>query len=422
MKFKKTTLPNGLRVVTVPTEGNPAVTVMILVESGSNYETKEQSGLSHFLEHMVFKGTKRRPNTLDISREMDELGAEHNAFTANEFTGFWAKGESRHFKKLLDILADMYLNPTLSEEEMEKERGVIIQEILMYEDMPQHKVGRLFLELMYGDAPAGRFITGPAENVKKFTRKDLEDYRAGHYVADNTIVVVAGDIEDSEVKTEVMKTLGEIERKRKPVKPAVKEEQKAPALLVHKKKTDQTHMILGFHAFNALDKRMPALQVLASILGRGMSSRLFHKLRNEMGACYYVSASADDYSDYGYFGIATGVESQRIEEVTKVILAECIKLMREAVPPEELQKAKEYLSGRLYLGLETTDSLAEFYGVQEAIKHMIEKPEEVERDIRAVSAEDVQNVAREIFRAEKLNLAVVGDIEDEARLEKLLVI
>lgn len=422
MKFKKTTLPNGLRIITVPTEGLPAVTVMVLVEAGSNYETKSQNGLSHFLEHMLFKGTKNRPQAVDISREMDALGAQHNAFTSNEFTGYFAKGESRHFKKLLEILSDMYLNPILPETELEKERGVIIQEINMYEDQPQYKVGEEFSKLLYGDAAAGRPITGPIENIKRFIKDDFETYRSRHYVADGTVVIVAGEIDEAEARKEIEKMFKDIPKKRRVSKPVVKEAQKKPALSVFRKKTDQTNMILGFHAFGALDKRMPALQVLATILGRGMSSRLWQKLRVEMGACYYVSAHADDFSDHGTFNIATGIEKGRVEEVTQAILTECIKLMRESVPSEELKKAKEYICGRLYLGLETSDSLAEFFGIQEVVKHMIESPEEAERDIRAVTAEDVQNVARDIFKKEKLNLAIVGDFKNEPRLRKLLVL
>ncbi|MHB1330900.1 MAG: M16 family metallopeptidase, partial [Minisyncoccota bacterium] len=190
MKYKKTTLQNGLRIIHVPSKGNPSVTVMALVETGSNYEEKSQNGLSHFLEHMMFKGTTRRPTSLDISRELDSLGAQSNAFTSNEMTGYYAKAEKKHFKELLDIISDLYLNPTLPPAELEKERGVILQEISMYEDLPQHKVWDVFGELVYGDSPAGRTILGPSLNIKKFKRDDFQDYRKVHYVAKKTIIVI----------------------------------------------------------------------------------------------------------------------------------------------------------------------------------------------------------------------------------------
>ncbi|MBX4198774.1 insulinase family protein [Candidatus Parcubacteria bacterium] len=422
MKYKKTTLKNGLRIITVPIKDNPAVTVLVMVEAGSNYETKEQNGLSHFLEHMMFKGTKKRPNPINIAREFDALGAQHNAFTGNEFTAYYAKGEFRHFEKLLDIVSDMYLNPTLPEAEMEKERGVIIQEILMYEDQPQSKVVEEFAKLLYGNAPAGRPIAGPVSNIKKFKKTDFDKYRDTHYTAKKTVVIVSGGINEAKARREVSRVFKDISKGKAVGKLPVKDKQKSPGLSVHWKKTDQTHVILGFRAFDTKDKRIPALSVLSGVLGRGASSRLYQKLRNELGACYYVSSHVDDYSDHGNFHISTGIDGKRIEEIVKVLLEECKRLTEEPVSERELEKAKEYLCGRMYLGLETSDALAEFYSIQETVKHSIKTPEKVEREVRSVTAEEVQEVAREIFQRKNLNLAVVGNVKNSARLRKLLVI
>jgi predicted Zn-dependent peptidase len=420
MKAKKTTLPNGLRIVTIPTPGNPAVTTMVMVETGSNYEKKEENGLAHFLEHMCFKGTVKRPTALSISREFDSIGAESNAFTGNEYTGFYAKAEKKHFSHVLDVLADVYLNSTFSDAEIEKERGVIFQEISMYEDNPQRKVVEMFNQLLYGDTPAGRLLTGTVESLSKLKRKDFLAYHKKHYVADGTTIIISGDIDEALVRKEIKEKFKGISSSKKGSKERVKEKQSEPALKVYTKKTDQTHMILGVRAFDAHDPRTDVLSVMANVLSGGMSARLFQKLREEMGACYYVYAGTDEFTDHGYFAISVGVDKNRITEVIKVLLAECQKLIDEPVSEEELHRVKEFMSGHIYLGLETTDALANFYATQEAIKHSSETPQEMIKKLRAVTAKDIQKVAKEIFKNNNLNLAIVGDIEISAELKQAL--
>lgn len=422
MKFKKTTLPNGLRIITIPAKGNPAVTAMVVVETGSNYEKKNINGISHFLEHMCFKGTTNRPRSIDISKEFDSLGAQNNAFTGGELTGYYAKAEKKNFKKILSILSDMYLNPTFPEAELEKEKGVILQEISMNEDLPQRQVWHDFMKLVYGDTPAGRQTLGLVENIKKFKREDFINYRNKHYVAKGTLIVVAGDIAEKEVINEVKKQFKNISEEKKHNKEKVKDKQSKPELLVHHKKTDQAHLILGFRSFNAKNSKTSSLSVLSGVLARGMSSRLFQKLREEMGVCYYVRAGADPYTDHGYFGIFTGVDKKRIEEVIKVLLEECKKLITERVSEEELNKAKEYLIGNLYLNLETSDALADFYAEQEILKGSIKTPAEMEKDIRKVTSKDIQRVAKEIFQNKKLNLAIVGEVKNQNKVKDLLKI
>ncbi len=420
MKYKKTTLPNGLRIITIPTKGNPAATVMVMTETGSKHETKVENGLSHFIEHMCFKGTPKRPSSTIVNKEFDALGALSNAMTSEEYTVYFAKAEKKHWKKILDILSDMYLHPNFPEKDLDKERGVIIQEISMYEDLPQEKVGLLLQGLLYGDTPVGRWIGGTKENVAKLPHKSFVEYHKKHYVAEGTIVVVSGDVSEGEVKKEVEKLFKDIQTKKKPGKEKVVEKQTSPKMLVNQKKTDQTHMILGVRTYSAKDKRQVVMDVLAGVLGGGMSSRLFHKLREEMGACYYVHAGSNDFTDHGYFYIATGIESQRIKEVTKVLLSECSRLTKELVGPEELKKVKDYMVGRMYLGLETTNALAMFYVSQVVLKGKMEFPNKIEDEIRAVTAKDIMKIAKEIFQNKNLNLAVVGDIKDEAGLKKVL--
>ncbi len=421
MKHKKITLPNGLRIIHIPAK-SPAVTVMALVETGSNYEEKGENGLSHFLEHMVFKGTLKRPTSMDISKELDGLGAESNAFTSNEMTAYWAKAEKKHFPKLLEIVSDIYLNPTLPKEELEKERGVILQEISMYEDLPQRKVWNVFAELMYGDTPAGRTILGPAKNIKTFKKEDFEVYRAKHYVAGKTIIIVSGDIRESQVLSGVKKYFKDIRTGKKLGKDKVSSVQSEPKIKVFEKDTDQTHMILGFKTKLGAEKERLALGLLVGVLGKGMSSRLFQKLREEMGVCYYVRSEMCDYTDHSYLTISTGVDKNRVEEVVKALVHECKKLKEELVDEKELKKTKDLLIGGMYMRLETSDALAEYYLEQEVLRGKMKNPKDLERDIRSITAKDLLRVANKFLTKNSMNLAIVGAFKDKSRLKKLLVL
>lgn len=396
------------------------MTVMVIVETGSNYESKSENGLSHFLEHMCFKGTTTRLKALDITMELDSLGAENNAFTSHEMTGYWAKAEKKQFNKILEVVSDIYLNPTIPAVELEKERNVILQEINMDEDKPQRKVWEELAALLYGDTPAGRPIAGVPTNIKRLSREEFISYRSTHYIAGKTMVVVAGDISEKKILREIKRNFKNIPMGKKAARAKVKENQKSPALRIHNKKTNQTHMAMAFRAFTAHDKRIPALVVLSSVLGQGMSSRLFQKIREDMGACYYIRAGVEESSDYGTFSIATGVEAKKVEEVVTAVLEECQKLRDTLVPEEELNKAKEHYIGHMYLNLETTDSLAEFYADQEIVSKQLKTPAEIEKEIREVDSEDVRRVACDIFRNENLNLAIVGNVSNSKRIKKVL--
>jgi len=420
MKYTKTVLENGLRVITVPMKDNPTVTVFVLVEAGSKYETKDKNGISHFLEHMCFKGTKKRPSNADISTELDNIGSRYNAFTSQEVTGYYAKAEYRNVDKLLDIISDMYLNPVFNEKEIEKEKGVIIEEINMYEDLPQRKVENLIMELIYGDQPAGWDIAGPKENIRNISRKDFITYRNKFYTPKSTTVVVAGNFEEEKVIKNIKKIFSKTPKLEKGKKEKVKENQTKPAIAIFKKETDQTHLVLGVRTFNIYDKRDRVMKVLDGILDAGMSSRLFKKLRDEMGVCYYVHANNETFTDHGFFGVSAGVDNKRVKEVIKVILGEFNKLKTKPVSKEELQKVKQNLIGTMYLGLESSDSLAKFYGSQEIMNEKIKTPEEIKVKIESVTAEEVRALAQEIFVDKGLNLAIVGRFENKADFTEVL--
>ena len=422
MKFTKKVLKNGVRLITIPMSASPTVTCMVLVEAGSKYETRNLSGVSHFLEHFVFKGTAKRPKPADLSRELDALGAQYNAFTGQEYTGYYAKAHKDKTEKILDIVADMYLNPTLPPSELEKERGVIIQEINMYEDEPQRAVQDLFMELLYGTQPAGWNITGTKESVSRLTQKDLAEYRKTHYVGQATTVIVSGAFNTKDMEKRVSALFGKMSDSEKAAKLPVTESQKAPAVLVNHKETDQTHLVLGVRAFDTFDKRARILRVLGTILGGGMSSRLFTKLRDELGLCYYVSASPDLYTDHGSFSVAAGVDTAKVKEAIKAILAELRRLIIETAPTSELRKAKDFLIGNLYLGLESSDELAQFYGSQEVLRKPLKSPERIVKEIEAVTSADIQNLARGIFVPAGLNLAMIGPFKNKKQFLSMLSI
>ncbi|MFZ2831542.1 MAG: pitrilysin family protein [Minisyncoccia bacterium] len=420
MKFKKKVLPNGLRMLSVPMADNPTTTVLVLVETGSKYETKAINGLSHFLEHMCFKGTTNRPNTSDLSKELDTLGCEFNAFTGQEFTGYYAKGKAGDFPKLLDIISDLYLNPLLKEDEIEKEKGVIVDEINMYDDMPMQKVHEVWADLLYGDQPAGWAITGPREVVRSMTRKDFVNYRKAHYVASATTVIVSGNVDTATAFKEISKKFKGISESKKGTKKKTRDTQSEPQLALRFKETDQTHFILGVRSFPIYDPRNSVLSVLGGVLGSGMSSRLFRKIRDEMGVGYYVRAGNSTSTDSGYFAVSAGVANDRLEEVLRAVMVELVDLKNNLVPADELSKVKEHIVGMMYLGLESSDDLAEYYGSQEIMRREMRTPKEREKLIRAVTAEDIRKMARKIFVEKNLNLALVGPAKDEAGLKLLL--
>ncbi len=406
-------------MIVVPMD-NPTVTVLTLVEAGSKYEDKKINGLSHFLEHMCFKGTVRRPNASDISRELDELGAAYNAFTSFEYTGYYAKGKKDHFKELLDIVSDLYLNPTFPAAEVEKEKGVICDEINMYEDQPKDDVEYLFTKLLYGDQPAGWSILGTKEIIRSLNRKNFLAYRKKHYIAKATTVIVAGGIKEADVFREVAKAFKGAEKGAKGGKKKVIEKQSLPKVLTKEKKTDQTHLILGVRAFDLFDKRNYALTVLAGVLGAGMSSRLFRRVRDEMGVGYYVGCGVDDLTDHGFLAAKAGVESSRALEVVKAILEEFKKLKIEKVSKRELDKVKETLINRMWMGLESSSVASNFFGAQEVFHKKIESPEEYEKKIRAVTAEEVQKIALTIFQNKGLNLAMISSNKNVDEFKKIL--
>lgn len=422
MHYEKLTLPNGLRVILAPMKEVETVTVLITTATGSRYETKKESGLSHFLEHMFFKGTKKRPTALAISEELDGVGGEYNAFTSKDRTAYYAKVDKKHAELALDIVSDIFLNSTLPQEEIDRERGPILQELNMYEDTPVRHVGDVFEMLLYGDHPLGRDIIGTRDNIKCFKRAEFIRYLDRAYVASNVVVGIAGNFDVAWAKGMIERDFAEMRTGKNPERKGIVEKQKLPRVLLQNKKTDQTHFILGVRAFDFYHEDRYTLAVLSTILGGGMSSRLFMAVRERRGLAYSVHTGTDAYHDAGYLSTQCGVEHGNLEKTIAVILDEYKRIRTEMVPEKELLKAKEHIKGSMVMHLESSDDIAGYLVDQETLKGEIVLPEERFAKIDAVTSEDVRRVAEMIFRPERLNLAIIGPQKSAKKLEKMLTL
>ncbi len=423
MKYKKTVLKNGMRIITVPLKDSQSAIGMVLVETGSDYEPKEQNGLSHFLEHMVFKETINRTGK-QIKIEMDSMGASANAFTSNEFTGYYAKASKEKISKIIEFVSDLYLNPTFPQKDIDIERGVIVEEINMYEDLPQHTVVDLWQELLYPNSPAGRVTIGPKENILSFTREDFVNYHKKHYTPSKTVCVVAGGIDEKKVINQIKKIFEPINNNSYSKRSKTKFSQNSPQVLIKNKKTDQAHLIIGFRSFKQSDKNNYPLKVAATILGQGFSSRLFTKMRDELGMCYYTKAGIDSYTDRGSFIVRAGVTVSRMHESINVIIDEFKKIRSEKIPDDELQKAKDFIIGNFSIGLETSEDVADYFGFQELLREEILNPKDYVAKIKSVTNKDIQKVLKQIMKPKNLNLTIIGPFveSDKESFEKLLKI
>jgi predicted Zn-dependent peptidase len=420
--FQKTVLKSGLRIITVPMKNTEAVTVLILVGTGSKYEKKEINGISHFLEHLYFKGTKKRPTPIVVAETLDKVGGIFNAFTSEEYTGYFAKVSTLNFELALDWVSDIFLNSTLPENEIEKERGVIIEEINMTLDNPMSHIQNLWSELLYRDQPAGRPIAGNKENIKIISRQELLEYRASQYVAENTIISIAGNIDPEDSLEKIKNYFPETKNPEPRKKEKVIEKQEKPQLILHFKETDQAHLCFGVRAYNIFHPLRYTQELLALILGGMMSSRLFVEIRGKLGMAYYINTDINANPDTGYLITQAGVDNTKIEIAVSTILAEYKKISQKIISNEELKKAKDNIKGRMSLLLESSDAQASFYASQDLLEKKILTPKEIFNQIDKISSDDILKVAKDIFRPEKLNLALIGPFKNKEKFQKLLEI
>ncbi len=414
--YQRTVLKNGTRLILVPDDHTSSATLFVLFRVGSRYESQKINGVSHFIEHMMFKGTKRRPRTVDISRELDAVGAEFNAFTGKDVTGYYVKIESKHFDLALDILNDMIHNSKFEERELQQERKVIMEEIHMYADNPMMHIEDMIEGEIFRGASLGMNIAGDEKSMHSITRQSMLAYRDAYYTPSRTVVIAAGNFGDNAF-AQIGKMFGSGRPKKSGRDFAVyRKKQTTPRVALEFKETEQAQLALGFPAFSYDDKRLSALSVLGNILGGTMSSRLFITVRERKGLAYFVRAGVDVYEDTGSFVVRAGLTKSRIIEAIKTICDELSRVKKNGVSASELKRAKDNIGGRLALELEDSSDLASFYGKQELYQGKIKSPAEKLALINAVTAAEVKAVAREIIRNEAASLAVIGPFKDEKKL------
>lgn len=422
MRFNKKILPNGLRLLTAPMPSFESATVLVMAGAGSRYETKKNNGISHFLEHMAFKGTEKRPSAMHIASTIDGIGGEFNAFTGKETTGYYIKAQNSQVELCLDILSDMLSHMLLDPKEIEKEKGVIIEEINMYEDTPMRKIGDIYENLLYGDTPLGWDIAGEKDIIRSIAREDFLSYMGSLYSAHNITVVVAGGIDTEDIEKLVNKYFSNMKKYDTKTHDPILETQTDPALLIREKKTEQTHIAIGVRTVPVDHPDEHPLSVLSSILGGGMSSRLFEEVREKRGLAYYVRTHSDHYMDAGSLTTLAGVDINRVDQAVSVIMENYRKVAEGElkVTEEELRKAKEYLKGHMVLELEDSKSVASFYAHQELTEKFVRNPDEVLERIEAVTLEQITEVGKKYFINRGLNMALIGNYSDRQKLEMLL--
>ncbi len=414
-----TTYDNGLQLITAPLKSTDSITALILVRAGSRYETREINGISHYLEHMFFKGAQRYRTSRDVASAVDGVGGEFNAFTGKEYAGYYIKIAAKHLEKALDVLSDMLLGSTFDAAEIDKERGVIMGEYNMYQDTPMYQVQWDFEKLVFGDQPLGWDEVGTKELIMGVKREDFKAYQNMLYASDNTIINIAGNFDPKHAAELVDKyfVFDNLKRKKDFVKYVAPSETQRVSLTT--KKTEQAHLCLGVESFTTHDHRRFATDLLGTILGGNMSSRMFQSIREERGLAYYVQTTGSEYDDTGVFYTRSGVSLENIDEAIKVIQDEYDLVKSEAVSAEELTKAKEYLKGKMVLQLEDSEAVAHYYGKQQLLTGRIESVEERMRLIDAVTPEEILHTAQDLF-SRPYRLSVIGPYEDHAHFENLL--
>ena len=419
MNYRVTELQSGLRVATASMPHMESVTLGIWVGVGGRHEPKPLCGISHFIEHMLFKGTRRR-NAAEISQAVEGIGGYLNAFTSEENTCYFAKASHKHFEPVLDVLVDMYVNPLFSVDDIEKERGVIKEELAMYLDQPQHHVQELLSATLWPDQPLGRSLTGTTRSLDAISRRHILNYKRGKYIGPNTIIAAAGRCEHDRVVQAVERLLRRIARGASPRFQPARNGGKGPAITLHRKETEQTHLAMGFHSCSRKDPKRFALKILSVVLGENMSSRLFQVVREKHGLAYSVHTSTSYFADAGAFIVTAGLDKKQLSKTIRLILSELGKIVEKPPGPAELARAKDYALGQMKLSLESTTNQMMWIGEHLLGYGEIHEPEEIIRKVEAVTAADVSRAARGLFRERDLSLALVGPVEDRKVVEPLL--
>jgi predicted Zn-dependent peptidase len=418
--FELQRLSNGLRVLTAPLGHAQSVTCFVMVEAGSRYETRETSGIAHFTEHMVFKGTERRPTARDIAAEVDAIGGEFNAFTSKEYTGYYVRCAAESREIALDVLADQLRHSKFDPEEIDREKGVILEEMNMYLDTPRDLVDNVYEEELFGDQPLGWMVLGHKDSVRAAEQETFLSYLNQWYTPPRIVVGLGGKI-DGDYLGQLEQLFGDLHGNGSDGPAAVTSvETDRPRIRLHTKDSDQAHLCLGVPSYPLGHPDRYALQLCANVLGGGMSSRLFTEVRERRGLAYYVFGTNYSYTDVGTLYSQAGVDLTRIDDAVATIRAELQKMAEEEVPSDELEKARSFAKGRFTLQTESPQGLLQFGLRREVLEGGAVEPKEVLDGLDAVTVEDVQRVAQEVIGGNQFTLAVVGPFDDQERFEKLL--
>ncbi|MBI5529973.1 MAG: insulinase family protein [Candidatus Doudnabacteria bacterium] len=422
MKYTKQVLKNGLTIIQVPSTDAESVVVDFFIKTGSRSETEKENGISHFLEHFLFKGTKKYPTALAISTLVDSIGGEMNANTGKEHTQFYIKAASQHLPLIFEVLTDMIQQPLLDAVELEKEKGVIVEEINMYKDAPMYEIDNILESAMWPQDPLGRDIAGTKEIVTKFTPEMFKDYMNRHYQTTNMILGISGKYDQKKLNSLIAKHWLKYPKAKAGGWQKVKDGQNASRLNLQFKETEQAHLAFGFKGLPYSDKRLAVQSVLSAVLSGGMSGRLFMEVREKRGLAYYVRASGGAYQDAGNFSVNAGVRVEKIEEAIQTILQVLEFAAKTKVGKEELNKAKEYIKGKTALALEDNQVRLDWFLERQAFYPKVLTPKEALKKIDAVTADDIQKLAKELFNKKKMTLAIIGPYKDEKVFKSLLKI
>ncbi len=418
---QKITLDNGLRLITSTMPHTRSVCISIFIGTGSRYESSDKAGVSHFIEHLLFKGTEKRPTAREISTAVESVGGILNGGTDKELTVYWAKVPQHHFSIALDVLTDLLLHPKFDPEAIEKERHVIIEEINMSRDVPSQRANMLIDELIWPDHPLGRDIAGNRESVKAISRDDMLTYLHRQYQPDNTVVSIAGNIHHSDMTGSISQMLGNWSCEQPKLAYTAYKPKQKKRLIIEKRKTEQAHLCLALPGLPLLHPQRFTLDLLNTILGEGMSSRLFTEIRERLGLAYSIHSYVDHYLDSGAVTVYAGVEPKNLKTAIKAILEQLQKL-KATVPEPELTKAKEFAKGRLLLRLEDSHNVSGWLGGQEILTKRILSPDQLISIIEAINTDELEELAKKLMLATELRLAVVGPVANEEPLEQLLVL
>ena len=417
--YQKTTLDNGLRIVTENMPHTRSVSICIFIGAGSRHETETQAGISHFIEHMCFKGTNKRPSARIISETIEGMGGIINAGTTKELTIYWCKVAQPHFSIAMDVLSDMLLNSKFDPQDIEKERQVITEEINMSWDSPSQRVHMLIDELLWPNHPLGRDVAGNKKSVAALTQDIILNYLATQYLPSGTVVAIAGNIQNQEVVNAVNQAIGKWTNQQTRSGHLAYEEQTVRQIHIETRDTEQAHMCLALHGLPLLHPKRFTIDLLNAILGEGMSSRLFVEIRDKLGLAYSIRSYTEHFLDSGALTISAGVKPKNVSIAIKAIL-EQLSQLKEPPPEVEITKAKEFLKGRLLLRMEDSRSVAGWMGGQELLTKRILSIDEVISIIDAITAEELCQLAQELLTDSQLRLAVVGPVASDEPLEELL--